>query len=328
LNALGVNDLAAAFMTTRKRNPPLTLATKSKAAAPAVRVFLGAASENEWLIKALQKHLRPHAEVLPWRTLSSAGEHILESLRRAATSVDFAAFIWGEDDLTVSRKKTKRSPRDNVVYEAGLFAGYLGSDRTFVIHAPDAKVPTDYLGITTIPKDDPKTLADQIKQAMARVGPIPISRIVGSWWQLTISGDTSASVVSFLVIEVQPDSRVISMRGTSWNLSGRPVAEWKCPAAAFDTKTMMLHYSWEGIHTEEENLPTYFGVGEIAFNQEPIVGSFSSASRRLDSAPVIRRIRCIRADANDADILRGSDISARRQLLQQKLRKRATFAET
>jgi predicted nucleotide-binding protein len=42
------------------------------------------------------------------------------------------------------------SPRDNVVFEAGLFGGVLGMSRTFIIHAHDAKLPTDLLGLTCV----------------------------------------------------------------------------------------------------------------------------------------------------------------------------------
>ena len=50
------------------------------------------------------------------------------------------------------------SPRDNVVFEAGLFGGALGIRRTFILHANGAKLPTDLLGLTSI-RYDPDTIA-------------------------------------------------------------------------------------------------------------------------------------------------------------------------
>jgi predicted nucleotide-binding protein len=38
-------------------------------------------------------------------------------------------------------------PRDNVVYEAGYFAGKKGRDRTFIIQEKGAKLPSDLNGI-------------------------------------------------------------------------------------------------------------------------------------------------------------------------------------
>ena len=54
--------------------------------------------------------------------------------------VDFAAFLFAHDDWTVKRNRRgsapgQAAPRDNVVFEAGLFGGALGMRRTFILHA-------------------------------------------------------------------------------------------------------------------------------------------------------------------------------------------------
>jgi predicted nucleotide-binding protein len=46
---------------------------------------------------------------------------------------DFAAFVVTADDVTASRGRRKASPRDNVVFEIGLFMGAIGRERTFVV---------------------------------------------------------------------------------------------------------------------------------------------------------------------------------------------------
>jgi len=272
--------------------------------------------------------LKKYAIVDSWRTVFHPGASTLESLRRAATAVDFAAFVWGREDRTISRQRATASPRDNVVYEAGLFAGYLGYHRTFVVHAIDSKIPTDYLGVTTIQQTNVHDVSAKIEQAIAQLGPMATSKIVGCWWQLVTSGDVSASVVSFFQIVVESDSRLVSMQGTSWNRAGRLVAAWRCPAAAFDEKTMTLHYSWEGVHTQEAAIPTYFGVGEINFHHEPFFGSFSSTPRNLDRNTFLRRARYVRALPADSAIINGDDVKARRRLIQQRLRQRMAFVET
>jgi predicted nucleotide-binding protein len=45
------------------------------------------------------------------------------------------------------------SPRDNVVFEAGLFGGALGIRRTFILHATGSKLPSDLLGLTSVRYD-------------------------------------------------------------------------------------------------------------------------------------------------------------------------------
>ena len=52
------------------------------------------------------------------------------------------------------------SPRDNVVFEAGLFGGALGMRRTFILHAKGAKLPTDLLGMTAVRYPEALTAAD------------------------------------------------------------------------------------------------------------------------------------------------------------------------
>src|SRR3954453_17366243 len=42
------------------------------------------------------------------------------------------------------------SPRDNVVFEAGLFGAALGMRRTFILHARVSKLPSDLLGLTVV----------------------------------------------------------------------------------------------------------------------------------------------------------------------------------
>jgi hypothetical protein len=52
------------------------------------------------------------------------------------------------DDKSRSRGKWEMSPRDNVVFELGLFMGRLGRDRTFYVFEKGIKLPSDLLGVT------------------------------------------------------------------------------------------------------------------------------------------------------------------------------------
>ena len=74
----------------------------------------------------------------------------IEELTRASYECDFAVLFFTPDDMTSSRGRKKASPRDNVVFELGLFMGALGRDRTYLIKpaGADLKLPTDLLGLT------------------------------------------------------------------------------------------------------------------------------------------------------------------------------------
>jgi predicted nucleotide-binding protein len=117
------------------------------------RIFLGSSGKQEKLLQALTRGLSDIAHVEPWTTSFNPGTSTLERLLELTQEVDFAAFVFAQDDWTASSPSAssqpgsgQASPRDNVVFEAGLFGGVLGMRRTFILHASGAKLPSDLLG--------------------------------------------------------------------------------------------------------------------------------------------------------------------------------------
>ena len=76
----------------------------------------------------------------------------MESLINSLDNFDFAILILTPDDLVTSRDISSQGPRDNVMFELGLFMGRLGRSRTFVLYDSnmDLKIPSDLLGIHTV----------------------------------------------------------------------------------------------------------------------------------------------------------------------------------
>ena len=112
-------------------------------------------------MQALTRGLEDVAQVEPWTTCFNPGTTTLERLLELTREVDFAAFVFAQDDWTTdsadrppTRTSGQASPRDNVVFEAGLFGGVLGMRRTFILHARGSKLPTDLLGLTCVRYDD------------------------------------------------------------------------------------------------------------------------------------------------------------------------------
>lgn len=79
--------------------------------------------------------------------------YTLHDLEAQVDDSDFAVAIAHADDLTESRGKDWPSPRDNVVFELGLFMGKLGRQRAILMEPREEKVklPSDLSGVTTIP---------------------------------------------------------------------------------------------------------------------------------------------------------------------------------
>src|ERR1700749_1051601 len=121
------------------------------------RIFLGSSGKQARLLKSLTNGLPWGADVEPWTTVFNPGVSTLDRLVELTREVDFAAFVFAQDDWTSmpgdEARPGQASPRDNVVFEAGLFGGALGMRRTFILHANGAKLPTDLLGLTTVRYD-------------------------------------------------------------------------------------------------------------------------------------------------------------------------------
>lgn len=79
--------------------------------------------------------------------------YALESLETEVDDSDFAIAIAHSDDVTLFRDQEWPAPRDNVVFELGLFMGRLGRKRAILMEPREDKVklPSDLSGITTIP---------------------------------------------------------------------------------------------------------------------------------------------------------------------------------
>src|SRR6059036_2083780 len=119
------------------------------------RIFLGSSGKQTKLLQAITRGLEDIADVEPWTTTFNPGRSTLDRLVELSQEVDFAAFVFAQDDWTTTDavQSGQASPRDNVVFEAGLFGGALGIRRTFILHATGSKLPSDLLGLTSVRYD-------------------------------------------------------------------------------------------------------------------------------------------------------------------------------
>lgn len=117
-------------------------------------IFIGSSSEGLDIAICIHKSLRrkPLVPQLWSEGVFESSKTTIEELIRTANTSDFAIVVLTADDLTRSRGKTKPTPRDNVIFELGLFMGAVSRERTYVV-APrgiEIKLPTDLLGVTLL----------------------------------------------------------------------------------------------------------------------------------------------------------------------------------
>ena len=105
----------------------------------------------------------------------------VDDLETQVAIADFALLVAGADDRVSSRGIESDAPRDNVIFELGLFMGALSRSRTFVLVPKGAKVkiPTDLLGLNCLQFDaaatDPvgsvESAVKELVEIIAKHGP-------------------------------------------------------------------------------------------------------------------------------------------------------------
>jgi hypothetical protein len=112
-------------------------------------LFIGSSSEGLSTARAIKEQFDAEMDVTLWNEgVFKMNASYLESLLRASNSFDFAILVFTPDDLVTSRSQKQSVPRDNVIFEHGLFLGRLGPNRAFIVCEETTKVLSDYAGIT------------------------------------------------------------------------------------------------------------------------------------------------------------------------------------
>lgn len=115
------------------------------------RIFIGSSSEGLYIAKEVKAFFEKDYECYLWSDdIFKYNENFLETLMKEASLFDFGFMIFTKDDYTKSRQQVFDTPRDNVVFEFGLFLGRLGKDNAFIIQDEDVKLPSDLFGNTLV----------------------------------------------------------------------------------------------------------------------------------------------------------------------------------
>ena len=269
------------------------------------------------------------ADVEPWTGAFNPGVSTLDRLVELTREVDFAAFVFARDDWTSNPSDAatgQASPRDNVVFEAGLFGGALGMRRTFILHAKGAKLPTDLLGMTAVRYPEALTAVDmravnqKLRKAIEDEG--RLTRLEGDWWQhsLTVRTEREPSAISLLRISRDREGG-LQVAGRGWQEDGVLSSRYWSIASKERREPPGVFYYWNGERPRHPNAPQLEGTGEIRLESADRASGYWTT--RSEADPLLRERTSgvyLRAETADMRIVDGDDPQARADLLALRLR--------
>jgi hypothetical protein len=167
------------------------------------------------------------------------GRNTLANLVAAGPRFDYAALVLTADDVTEKRGAVSAVARDNIIFEAGLFVGALGPDRTFLVQSRDDQLdlPSDLDGVTKATYNRP--LGDE--SAQAAIGPAA-TQIMNAIRSVEASGDRPHYLRALSVLLEQLTREELVRVMASVKAAGPP----KSPQAAALVDHLDQHFEAEG----------------------------------------------------------------------------------
>ncbi|MGF7181616.1 nucleotide-binding protein [Tunturiibacter psychrotolerans] len=192
-----------------------------------LHAFIGSSSENLNVANALRHNLKDVLDCQVWTDDFFKLSHTtIETLTTGIDKFDLGIFVFGKDDAVISRGVDSFGPRDNVIFEHGLFCGRLGSHRALVIRAKDRSLKwlSDLSGFTPAEFDENLALTNadkaiedactQIRSAISQIVPRPglyreNERVaIGPGWWTYGSTEASATIADHEGIEIITEGNI------------------------------------------------------------------------------------------------------------------------
>ncbi len=265
----------------------------------------------------------------------------MQRLVDLSREVDFAAFVFAQDDWTSdsappsdSPEPGQASPRDNVVFEAGLFGSALGMSRTFILHANGAKLPSDLLGLTSVRYDpattaaEMKSINEKLRNAIESEG--RLARIEGAWWQFSLTERTSEEPSAVSLVRISRDRRgALEVAGRGWQEDGTLSVRYWSEATKERSDPPGVFYYWNGERPRDPNAPQLYGTGEILTETTDRAAGYWTT--RSESSPDLNARTSgvyLRADPEDQTVLDGDDDEQRAELIAERLKRWKSIASS
>ena len=122
------------------------------------RLFIGSSKEGMKYAKIIEEQLKDIVRSVKWfdENVFKPNRGTLDDLIKQAKLSDFALLIATKDDVTINieRDSKRETPRDNVIFEFGLFLGATSIDRAFLFTQKKADLPSDFNGVSVFTFDE------------------------------------------------------------------------------------------------------------------------------------------------------------------------------
>lgn len=118
------------------------------------RLFIGSSSEELGLAKSVKAMLDKDFDVTIWNekvwdtAVFKLNQNFLSDLLKAALQYDFGILLGTNDDKVEYRGNIVMQPRDNILFELGLFTGRLGTSKCAFLVDKKIKILSDFGGLT------------------------------------------------------------------------------------------------------------------------------------------------------------------------------------
>jgi len=262
-----------------------------------LRVFVASSSEQIGVAKRVAAALdSPALSAKVWdeETFDFSASYI-ESLEKELDRADFAVVILTGDDSGNVRRKQVNLPRDNVIYELGLFTGRLGRERCFFFVDGDSgtHIASDLSGVKAVVFEAKldvgtagtpslATQAGRVAQQMTALGErykaapqvrerqaalwLFSHRFAGHWWERMRDGEEGRSALSYVTVTVDEVTNTPHLQGLVFDSNGAAMADWETVVSGVVVDgPPRIHYRWEG-EMESDHGQKYGGGGYIEFD--------------------------------------------------------------
>lgn len=331
-----------------------------------MQVFVGSSKENLETARQVTTQLNTAGslEAHIWsEDVFADSETYIASLENALDWADFAVLILSGDDPGQVREKQVILPRDNVIFELGLFVGRFGRDRCrfFVAGGSDTKLASDLSGVKAVEYrsgtggsslDFPplKKQVNRVTQDFTAMGcrykpgrEVRVlqaehwhfsQRLAGHWWERMCPGDDKQSALSYIKITVNEVTNTPFLKADAYHTDAHPLAGWESVVTGIQPgHSPALYYRWEGEHRDARG-QKYGGGGEILFDNNSLTSAtcyFYDTNYALIGQGEMTRIKngvLCRATPEEVAGMESKDPEATKALVQRKLdelKERAEF---